>query len=163
MLAGRLFALRISTSERFPSRNLSLDAFACLAKLDHTGEEPMRTLWLCCAVVAASGVYGSVEAQETQTYAYDVHGRLVSVSRATGALGSVTTYALDNADNRTARTTTVSGSLAVESHEGPATASAVSSASLGGDAPQPSSTEHVDVKRTFGSDQSTSPANAGER
>ena len=44
-------------------------------------------------------------AQHTETYAYDEHGRLSGVSRASGATSQTTTYALDKADNRTVRNT----------------------------------------------------------
>ncbi|MFY0398054.1 MULTISPECIES: hypothetical protein [Brevundimonas] len=45
----------------------------------------------------------SASAQQTQTYAYDVHGRLTGVTRTTGSTGQATTYVLDKADNRTSR------------------------------------------------------------
>lgn len=41
--------------------------------------------------------------QETSTYTYDVHGRLIAVERSTGAQ---TAYAYDDADSRTAKATT---------------------------------------------------------
>lgn len=44
----------------------------------------------------------SASAQQTQIYAYDVHGRLISVTRSTGIS---TEYAYDAADNRTYRAT----------------------------------------------------------
>ena len=45
----------------------------------------------------------SASAQQTQTYAYDVHGRLTGVTRMTGSSSQTTTYVLDKADNRTSR------------------------------------------------------------
>lgn len=45
----------------------------------------------------------SASAQQTQTYTYDVHGRLTGVTRTTGSTSRTTTYALDKADNRTSR------------------------------------------------------------
>ncbi|MNH76562.1 RHS Repeat protein [compost metagenome] len=52
---------------------------------------------------------GMAAAQETQTYAYDVHGRLVSVERSAG--GPTTSYVYDGASNRTQRTIGPSGTL----------------------------------------------------
>lgn len=48
-------------------------------------------------------------AQQTQTFAYDVHGRLTGVTRTTGASSQTTTYGLDNADNRTSRVVSAPG------------------------------------------------------
>lgn len=45
----------------------------------------------------------SASAQQTQTYAYDVHGRLTGVTRTTGSSSQTTSYVLDKADNRTSR------------------------------------------------------------
>ena len=45
----------------------------------------------------------NASAQQTQTYAYDVHGRLTGVTRTTGSTSQTTTYVLDKADNRTSR------------------------------------------------------------
>lgn len=53
------------------------------------------------AVLAAAAT--SASAQQTQTYAYDVHGRLTGVTRTTGSASQTTTYVLDKADNRTSR------------------------------------------------------------
>lgn len=61
----------------------------------------MRTVLFGAA--AATCIAGAASAQETQTYAYDVHGRLTAVTRTTGATARTTTYTLDNADNRTSR------------------------------------------------------------
>lgn len=62
-----------------------------------------RTTFLGAAVLAA--ITASVSAQQTQTYAYDVHGRLTGVTRTTGSAAQTTTYALDKANNRTSRAT----------------------------------------------------------
>lgn len=53
------------------------------------------------AVLAAAAT--SASAQQTQAYAYDVHGRLTGVTRTTGSTNQTTTYVLDKADNRTSR------------------------------------------------------------
>jgi len=53
------------------------------------------------AVLAAAATNAS--AQQTQAYAYDVHGRLTGVTRTTGSSSQTTTYVLDEADNRTSR------------------------------------------------------------
>jgi len=53
----------------------------------------------CIITMAASSAF----AQETQILDYDVHGRLVSAYRDRPAGSTVTTYALDGADNRAAR------------------------------------------------------------
>jgi len=47
----------------------------------------------------------SASAQQTQTYAYDVHGRLMDVTRSGGGGTQTTSYVLDKADNRANRTT----------------------------------------------------------
>lgn len=65
----------------------------------------MRTM-ACC--LFAFAIAGAAAAQETATYTYDVHGRLVSASRTTGAS---TAYAYDDANNRTSKVTT--GALAL--------------------------------------------------
>ena len=51
-------------------------------------------------LIGLAGLPASPTAQETQTYIYDVHGRLVSVDRSAGL---DTTYAYDAANNRTLR------------------------------------------------------------
>jgi YD repeat-containing protein len=61
------------------------------------------TLSVVLGMVAAVAV-----AQETTTYTYDVHGRLVGASRTTGPN---TTYAYDGGDSRTSRVTTGASSL----------------------------------------------------
>lgn len=67
------------------------------------------------AAFAAAMALGLMAGQETVTYAYDVHGRLIQLSRAGGPnAGSVTTYGFDANTNRTSRTTTGAGSLMAE-------------------------------------------------
>lgn len=64
------------------------------------------------AVFAAAMAAGLMLAQETVTYTYDVHGRLIQLSRAGGPnAGSVTTYGFDANTNRTGKTTTGAGAL----------------------------------------------------
>lgn len=60
-----------------------------------------RTALVGAAVLAAAAT--SASAQQTQTYAYDVHGRLTGVTRTTSSTSQTTTYVLDKADNRTSR------------------------------------------------------------
>jgi len=62
-----------------------------------------RIALLGAAILAAAAT--SASAQQTQTYAYDVHGRLTGVTRTTGSTSQTTTYVLDKADNRTSRAT----------------------------------------------------------
>jgi YD repeat-containing protein len=65
----------------------------------------MRTL--TCSVLML-GVAGTTAiAQETTTYSYDVHGRLITAERSTGA---DTAYAYDDGNSRTSKVTT-GGSL----------------------------------------------------
>ncbi len=52
-------------------------------------------------------------AQQTQTYSYDVHGRLTSATRTTGASNQTTIYALDKANNRTSRAVSTASSVLV--------------------------------------------------
>ena len=56
-----------------------------------------------CAGVLSALTAGASAAQQTQTYAYDVHGRLVATSREGSSNAQSTTYGLDKADNRTSR------------------------------------------------------------
>ena len=56
-----------------------------------------------CAGVLGVLMAGASAAQQTQIYAYDVHGRLIATSRENGADVRSTTYGLDKADNRTSR------------------------------------------------------------
>lgn len=65
----------------------------------------MRSMKLGMALAAFLACAGPASAQETQAYAYDVHGRLMSVHRDTPASAQVTRYGLDEADNRTERAT----------------------------------------------------------
>lgn len=55
----------------------------------------------------------SAFAQQTQTFSYDVHGRMMNVSRTTGSTSQVTIYALDKAHNRTTRTVGTASSMSV--------------------------------------------------
>lgn len=57
----------------------------------------------------------SVSGQPTQTYANDVHGRLMGATRTTGAMSQTTTYVLDRADNRTGRAVTAPASSLMSS------------------------------------------------
>lgn len=50
-----------------------------------------------------TGVAGAAVCQQSQTFTYDVHGRLTAVTRTTGSTTQTTTYGLDAADNRTSR------------------------------------------------------------
>jgi YD repeat-containing protein len=65
----------------------------------------MRILLSC---VLSLVLAGTAAAQETTTYTYDVHGRLVGASRSTGPN---TTYAYDGGDSRTSRVTVGGSSL----------------------------------------------------
>lgn len=60
-----------------------------------------------CAVCAGLIVLtaGAASAQQTQTYTYDVHGRLTDSARTTGSSSQTTSYVLDKADNRVSRST----------------------------------------------------------
>ena len=55
-------------------------------------------------LLAAALIAGPAASQTTQSYIYDVFGRLVGTTTAKTTSGSATSYALDNADNRTNRT-----------------------------------------------------------
>lgn len=59
-------------------------------------------------VLGAAAVAAAAFAAETITYVYDARGRLVQVKH-TGTVNNnvVTNYAIDKADNRTNKTTTV--------------------------------------------------------
>ena len=52
------------------------------------------------AVFALLAGPSMVQAQQTEAYFYDVHGRVLAMTRAPANGGSRTRYALDNADNR---------------------------------------------------------------
>lgn len=61
------------------------------------------------AALFLAAVAGATTAQQTQTYGYDVHGRLISVER-TADSRQTSTYVLDKASNRTGRTVTAPAS-----------------------------------------------------
>ena len=82
----------------------------------------MKRVILAAAAVLAPSAAAVAHAQETQTYSYDVHGRLTSVARTMGGTTRTTVYVLDDADNRTSRATTVASSLAAPSESAPAPA-----------------------------------------
>ena len=63
----------------------------------------MRIVLMGAAAAAFIVGASAASAQETQTYAYDVHGRLTAVTRTTASTTRTTTYTLDKADNRTSR------------------------------------------------------------
>lgn len=63
----------------------------------------MRRIRLLAVAVAIASVGAPVEAQQTETHFYDVHGRLQAAAKAPAVGGSVSRYALDNADNRSGR------------------------------------------------------------
>ena len=54
------------------------------------------------ALALFAGPLGAV-AQDAQTFLYDANGRLIAVTTARATSGAFATYALDDADNRTAR------------------------------------------------------------
>lgn len=92
----------------------------------------MRRSTLTAAGVAALLATASMShAQEIQTYAYDVHGRLVSVTRTAGGVTRTTVYGLDDANNRTSRATTVSTSLSAVEASDQARAMQISAAEPG--------------------------------
>lgn len=71
-------------------------------------------LWMWSSALAAGVLCaGQALAQETQTYNYDVHGRLTGVTRTAGAAVRSTTYSLDNANNRTQRATSATAARAL--------------------------------------------------
>ena len=55
------------------------------------------------AVFALLAAPSLVQAQQTEAYFYDVHGRVQAVTRAPANGGARTLYSLDNADNRDSR------------------------------------------------------------
>jgi hypothetical protein len=68
----------------------------------------MITRSLLCAVASTVGIGSSVQAAETITYTYDVHGRLIQVGHAgTVNTGRQSTYTFDATDNRTTVVNTV--------------------------------------------------------
>lgn len=72
-----------------------------------------RVSWSVIAFVLALPTMA--QAQQTETYAYDVHGRLTGVTRTTGGSSQTTTYALDKADNRTSRAVSAPSSARMSS------------------------------------------------
>lgn len=81
---------------------------------------------LTCGVLLLGMAASGAAAQETITYSYDVHGRLVEAARSTGA---ETDYAYDAGDSRTSRVTTGGSSLMAEAEsaaaQGPGAAAAL--------------------------------------
>lgn len=61
-----------------------------------------------CIIALALAWSSTAAAQESATYIYDVHGRLIEVERSSGA---DTAYVYDDADNRTSKETTGASSL----------------------------------------------------
>lgn len=57
------------------------------------------------AALAGLAVVPTAAAQQTETFFYDVHGRLQAATKAPAVGGSVSRYGLDEADNRTGRLT----------------------------------------------------------
>jgi YD repeat-containing protein len=85
---------------------------------------------------------GATSAQQTQTYTYDVHGRLTGVTRTTGPMSQTTTYVLDKADNRTSRTTGASAAaLAAPENEGARPETAEATALAAPDAEPPTAAD----------------------
>lgn len=65
----------------------------------------MRHMVITAAVGLDLATVSVAEAQQTEAYFYDVHGRLQAAVKAPTAGGSVSRYGLDAADNRTQRLT----------------------------------------------------------
>lgn len=63
------------------------------------------------AGLVVASVATTAFAQQTQTYSYDVHGRLTSTTRTTGASNQSTTYTLDKANNRTSRAVSTASTM----------------------------------------------------
>ena len=63
----------------------------------------MRRMLIAAAVVAALATVPAAHAQQTETYFYDVHGRLTAVTKNGGTSGGTSFYQLDSGDNRTSR------------------------------------------------------------
>lgn len=98
------------------------------------------------SLICASGFWcllsSTAAAQETQTYSYDVHGRLTDVQRTSGSSTRTTTYALDNADNRTQRATSLAaGRAMLDSAPSNDAKLQVNAARPEADAPSPSQAE----------------------
>ena len=69
----------------------------------------MKQFLLTCGCMLA--FTGAALAQETTTYTYDVHGRLIEVERSTDV---DTDYAYDDGNSRTAKQTTGSALMSVQ-------------------------------------------------
>ncbi|WP_428156235.1 hypothetical protein [Brevundimonas sp.] len=65
----------------------------------------MKRHFLVVAALTLSCITSSVQAQQTETFVYDVHGRLQAAAKAPAVGGSVSRYGLDGADNRAGRLT----------------------------------------------------------
>jgi YD repeat-containing protein len=72
----------------------------------------MRVVLGGCAALALAT---PVVAQQVQAYDYDVHGRLISVSRVASGATQTTTYGLDGADNRSAKVVATSSPASSQS------------------------------------------------
>ena len=64
----------------------------------------MRPQLLLASAIAALAAAVPASAAETISYSYDARGRLVKVVRS-GPVDTTTTYVIDQADNRTSKTT----------------------------------------------------------
>ena len=93
---------------------------------------------LRACLISVSSLAVMVVAAETQTYRYDVHGRLIAVTRASTAATRATTYGLDDANNRIGRTT-ATGSVLTATGEtaSPSIDSVKSSEDEGASSPEP--------------------------
>lgn len=116
-------------------------------------------LHLISALIAAAGsaaLAGSASAQVTQSYTYDGNGRLVSVATLGSATTATTNYTLDDADNRTSRTTVLSiSNLLVDAP------TAVSEGTLAASQEDEAVVEHQDSPG--GEPQSAQPEQKGAR
>lgn len=65
----------------------------------------MRRFCLLALTAVVASVGAPAAAQQTETYFYDVHGRLQAAAKAPAVGGSVSRYGLDGADNRSNRLT----------------------------------------------------------
>ena len=63
----------------------------------------MKTRIPILAALTAALIAGGATAQTVQTYRYDANGRLIAQTTARPSSGVWSSYALDDADNRTAR------------------------------------------------------------
>ncbi len=78
----------------------------------------------------------AAQAQHIETYAYDVHGRLIDVTRMTGGSSQVTAYVLDKADNRTSRTVSTPSSARMSPRTKEAQAPTLPASREGGQRPE---------------------------